>query len=202
MESLDHEAPRTCIYINPLEAHEVCLAAAVVVGTAGSPAAPPKACGGRTGNRDGPRRLRRAVPTPAAAPPYPPRSADSSKNGRGGALVEPGVSRPGRREVVRGPGARAESGTIGPGTAGRPEGTAGTALWAREAETGGPRLPDPGPGALAWPAPTGALRRKRKVQALLLRDALGRPLPGTAAQRALFLGSGQAARVGPAPGSC
>lgn len=38
---------------------------------------------------------------------------------------------------VRGSGARVEGGTVGPGTAGQPEGTVGTALRAREAEKGG-----------------------------------------------------------------
>lgn len=67
--------------------------------------------------------------------------------------MEPGVSRPGR-ELVAGPRVRVECGTFGPGSAGRPEGTAGT-LWecARPSRVAGPgllcghRAPLPGTGA-------------------------------------------------------
>lgn len=63
-------------------------------------------------------RLRRALLTPGPLQPDPPSSADSSEDGRGGAQVEPGFSRPGGRVAVRGLGAKAEGGTFGPGTVG------------------------------------------------------------------------------------
>lgn len=83
------------------------------------------------------RRLRRAQLTPGPLQPDQPRSADSWEDGRGGAHAEPGFSRPGGRVAVKGLGAKAEGGTIGPGTVRRPESTVGTVLRAREAKKGG-----------------------------------------------------------------
>lgn len=83
------------------------------------PVVPPLACGGPPRGRT--RRLRRALLTPGPPQPDPSSSADSSEDGRGGALVAPGVLRPGRRVAVRELGDKAEGGTFGLGTVRQPE---------------------------------------------------------------------------------
>lgn len=87
--------------------------------------------------------------------------------------------------AVRGLGTKAEGGTFGPGTVRRPEGTVGTVLRVREAETDGragtaqwvsapptPRTGSTQPGPAK--TPRGAQRKKGRLQTLLLGTSVSK----------------------------